>query len=144
MSKSRQNPSQAGVRAPAHHPSIDPGATYRAVYAAPGPSERVYAVAFGRVWQAALAAARLMGRWTVMDTDPVRGVISVEVGGLLRKRTRPARVRLLLDDFGLTRVEATFLGESGEPAHGVERRQVARFHRQLEGLLRRDAGAGTP
>ena len=115
-------------------------ATGTSPFTEPGPSERVYAVAFGRVWLAALAAAA-MGRWTVTASDPVRGEILAEVRGLIRRTTRPARVRIVLDRMGLTRVDATFLTESGDPAENAEPRQIASFHRQLETRLRRDSGA---
>jgi hypothetical protein len=108
-------------------------------YTPPGPTERVYAVVFGRVWLAALGAVAAMGRWTVTASDPVRGEILVEARGVMSKNTRPARVRIVLDGLGLTRVDATFLTESGAPAEGVEPRQIARFHRKLETLLRRDS-----
>jgi len=110
-------------------------------YVERGPTERVYAVAFGRVWLAALAAVAAMGRWTVTATDPVRGEILVEVRAMFGKTTRPARVRIALDQLGLTRVDATFLTASGAPADGVELGQIARFHRHLETWLRRDSAA---
>ena len=111
------------------------------VFAAPGPQERVYAVAFGRVWRAALAAVSAMSRWSAVANDPVRGEIQVEVGSMLRKKTRPARITLALDEMGLTRVDAAFLNERGGRAEGVEPGQIARFHRRLETLLRRDSRA---
>ena len=110
-------------------------------FAEPGPHERVYAVVFGRVWLAALAAVSAMSRWSAVATDPVRGEIRVEVGSMLRKTTRPARVTVVLDDMGLTRVDAAFLHEGGARAEGVETGQIARFHRRLETLLRRDSRA---
>ncbi|MBW3629057.1 MAG: hypothetical protein KY464_07135 [Gemmatimonadetes bacterium] len=106
--------------------------------AEPSRTERVYAVAFGRVWLAALAAAAAMSRWTVTSTNSVRGEISIETRGLLSKTTQAARVLIALDDVGLTRVDAVFLGPSGEPAEGAEARQIDRFHQHLEALLRRD------
>jgi hypothetical protein len=106
-----------------------------------GPTERVYAVAFDRVWLAALEAVAAMGRWTVTGSDPVRGEILVETRGLIRKTTRPARVRLALDPLGLTRVDATFLADSGDPAAELQPRQIARFHRLLETRLRGDSAA---
>ena len=107
--------------------------------AQPRPNERVYAVAFGRVWLAALGAVSAMGRWTATATNPASGEIQVEARGVLGKRTRPARITIALDDFGLTRVDATFLHETGRPADDVAPRQIARFYRRLEGLLKRDS-----
>jgi hypothetical protein len=118
-------------------PSIEPSPSV----AEPGPNERVYAVVFGRVWLAALGAVSGTRRWTVTATDPVRGEILVEARGLLSKRTRPARITIALDPLGLTRVDATFLRESGGRAEEVEPRQIARFFRRLESLLRRDSRA---
>ena len=114
------------------------GAAVGTPYAEPGPTERVYAVAFGRVWRAALAATGAMSRWTVTSSNSVRGEISIAARGLLSKNTRSARVVIALDRVGLTRVDAVFLGPAGEPAEGVEARQIERFHRQVETLLRRD------
>lgn len=113
----------------------------RRPYAEPSRTERVYAVAFGRVWVAAIAAAAAMGRWTVTSSDPVRGEITVEARSLLSKTTRAARVLIALDDLGLTRVDAAFLAPSGEPDEGAEARQIRRFHQHLEALLRRDLRA---
>jgi hypothetical protein len=110
-------------------------------FAEPGPNERIYAAAFGRVWLAALGAVSAMGRWTATATNPARGEILVEARGVLSKRTRPARITIALDHFGLTRVDATFLHESGARAEEIAPRQIARFYRRLEGLLRRDSRA---
>jgi hypothetical protein len=93
------------------------------------------------VWRAALAAVSAMGRWSATATDPVRGEIQVEARGLLSKTPRPVRISIGLDDLGLTRVHAAFLTGSGERAEGLEPRQIDRFHRQLETLLRRDSRA---
>ena len=117
--------------------SIDPSPAF----AEPGPNQRVYAVAFGRVWLAALGAVSAMRRWTVTATDPVGGEILVETRALVGKRTRPVRITVALDHLGLTRVDATFPRESGGPAVEVEPRQIARFFRRLESLLRRDSRA---
>ena len=110
-------------------------------FAQPGPNERVYAVDFGRVWRAALGAVSATGRWTATTTNPVRGEILVEARGVLSKRTRPARITIALDDFGLTRVDTTVLHASGGRAEEVAPRQIARFYRRLEGLLKRDSRA---
>lgn len=103
-----------------------------------GPAEgRVYSAVFGRVWVAALAAVQAMSRWTAQGSDPVRGEILVEVRALLGKGTRRARVRVALDELGLTRVEAAFVNESGRRTDDGGRRQFNGFYRKLEAALRR-------
>jgi hypothetical protein len=120
-------------------PALDPPASAPPVSAPPAAAiGRVYGAVFGRVWIAALAAVRGMGRWTASSTDPVRGEILVDVRALLGSGTRRARVRIALDEVGLTRVDAAFFTDAGERAEEVGQRQVAGFYRNLEAVLRRD------
>jgi hypothetical protein len=130
MARSQRKGGTDGPRSPEPEPVRNPE---------PSPTERVYAVAFGRVWVAALGAVAAMRHWTVTAADPHSGVIAVDVRGVLRRTTRPARIRLALDALGLTRVDASFLSESGGHLETAEPRQIARFHRHLEALLRRDS-----
>src|SRR5215218_732393 len=147
MARSQRKGGRDGPQSPEPEPvptsaaAPPPAETAEAPVRNPEPSstERVYAVAFGRVWLAALGAVAAMRHWTLTAADPHSGVITVDVRGLLRKTPRPARIRLALDALGLTRVDATFLSESGGRLETAEPRQIARFHRRLEALLRRDS-----
>ena len=101
---------------------------------------RPYAVIFGRVWIAAHSAARGMPRWVEERSDPARGEILGTTRGLFRRTPQRVRIRIFLDDLGLTRVDAAPLEESGAPDRGKAPREIRGFYRQLEALLR--AGAG--
>jgi hypothetical protein len=67
---------------------------------------RAYAVPFGEVWQAALAVVRRGGSLRLLRDDPHAGEIEAEGRSLLLRRRRPVLLRLRLDEFGLTRLEA--------------------------------------
>jgi hypothetical protein len=134
MAKSRRKDSPPGDAASAEASAAEP------LEPEPAAEGRAYGAVFGRVWVAALAAVRAMSRWTAQSTDPVRGEILVEVRALFGSGTRRARVRIALDDLGLTRVDAAFVNEAGDRADDVGQRQVNGFYRRLEAALRRDRG----
>ena len=141
MARSRRKSGTPGSGEPRTEPDA-PRAPAQEVAVEPRPHERVYAVVFGRVWLAALGAASATRRWSVASTDPVRGEILVEARALFGRKTRPVRVTVLLDEVGLTRVHASYLKDAAAaPGEGPEPRQLARFHRRLEALLRRDSRA---
>lgn len=99
------------------------------------PAGPAYGVSFGLVWRAALEAIRESDRWSVVESDPVRGEIAAEIRPLLRGAPRPAHVVVSLDDLGLTRVEAWLQGERDRGV--APSRQIAGFYRRLERLLAR-------
>ena len=90
------------------------------------------------MWRAALEAIRDSDRWSVVESDPVRGEIAAEIRPFLRGAPRPARIVVSLDDLGLTRVDARLQGDLRDrPARPS--RQIAGFYRRLERLLARGA-----
>ncbi|HYW08674.1 MAG TPA: DUF1499 domain-containing protein, partial [Longimicrobium sp.] len=66
---------------------------------------RAYAVPFVAVWDAALATAAAMPRWTTGDTDTTAGVFRAEARTVLWRFTDDVEVRLSLDADGMTRVD---------------------------------------
>ena len=101
------------------------------VVRAPAPARgagRAYTVAYGQVWDAAVAVIQQMDRWSVVSSDPVRGEILLQIRGLVRRAPRSARVAVWLDELGLTRLEAVILDSGGAGP-------MNRFYRQVERRL---------
>ncbi|HEX8831304.1 MAG TPA: DUF1499 domain-containing protein, partial [Longimicrobium sp.] len=88
---------------------------------------RAYSVPFAAVWEAALATARAMPRWTVAEPDARSGTIHAEAHTALWKFTDDVAIRISLDDKGMTRVDVRSASRVGSADFGTNARRVARF-----------------
>jgi uncharacterized protein (DUF1499 family) len=104
-------------------------------------SGRTYAVPFAAVWDAALAEARAMPRWTVAEPDARTGTIRAEARTLLWRFTDDVVVRVSLDDGGMTRVDVRSSSRVGRGDLGANARRVARFLHRVDRRLRAGGAA---
>ncbi|HEX8359361.1 MAG TPA: DUF1499 domain-containing protein [Longimicrobium sp.] len=102
---------------------------------------RAYAAPFAQVWDAALAAARAMPRWTVAEPDARSGTIRAEAHTGLLKFTDDVSIRISLDDKGMTRVDVRSASRVGSADFGTNARRVARFLHAVDARLAPGASA---
>ncbi len=102
---------------------------------------RAYAVPYAGVWDAALATARAMPRWTVGEPDARTGTIRAEARTSLWKFTDDVAIRISLDDKGMTRVDVRSASRVGSADLGANARRVARFLHALDARLAPGEGA---
>jgi uncharacterized protein (DUF1499 family) len=102
---------------------------------------RAYAVPFASVWEAALATARAMPRWTVAEPDARSGTIRAQAHTALWKFTDDVAIRISLDDKGMTRVDVRSASRIGSADFGTNARRVARFLHALDARLATGGGA---
>lgn len=97
---------------------------------------RTYAIAFDRVWNAALAlAGGGMRGWSVVDADDEEGVILAESRTLVLRFVDDVRVDVTLDDNGQTRVDVASASRKGKADLGTNARRVGRFLKALDRRL---------
>lgn len=97
---------------------------------------RTYAIAFDRVWNAALALADGgLRRWRVTEADDEEGVILAESKTLLFRFVDDVRVDVTLDDNGQTRVDVASASRKGSGDLGANARRVGRFLKALDRRL---------
>jgi uncharacterized protein (DUF1499 family) len=96
---------------------------------------RVYAVPFARVWDAALEVARGRPRWEVKDADARTGEIVAEARSRLWRFIDDVRVRVTLDEAGMTRVDVSSASRAGGYDFGTNARRIARFLHALDRRL---------
>ncbi|HEX8431043.1 MAG TPA: DUF1499 domain-containing protein [Longimicrobium sp.] len=105
---------------------------------------RAYAVPFVQVWDAALATAAAMPRWTVGEADTKAGAFRAEARTTLWRFTDDVEVRLSLDGDGMTRVDVSSASRVGRADLGTNARRIARFLHRLDARLRDPARPGAP
>ncbi len=100
---------------------------------------RTYAIAFAKVWAAAveLASGGLRG-WTLLEADEDRGVFTAECRTLVFRFVDDVRVRMSLDEYGQTRVDMTSASRARKGDLGTNTRRIKKFFRALD----RKIGAG--
>jgi uncharacterized protein (DUF1499 family) len=102
---------------------------------------RAYPVPFSAVWDAALATAHAMPRWTVGEPDARSGTLRAEAHTALWKFTDDVTIHISLDDNGLTRVDLRSSSRVGRADLGTNARRVARFLHALDARLAAGGGA---
>jgi hypothetical protein len=103
---------------------------------------RTYAIAFDRVWQAALELADggLRG-WSLSEADDQAGVLRAEATTRIFRFVDDVRVRVGLDADGQTRVDVMSASRKGKGDLGTNRRRIVRFLAALDRKL--DASPAT-
>lgn len=97
-----------------------------------GPSGRLYAVPFARVWDALLAEIRARPRWELAHQDEELGLITVRCRSRIFRLVDDLTIWVELDEDGLTRVDARSASRVGKGDLGVNRRRLLRLLRALD------------
>lgn len=93
---------------------------------------RTYAIPFDRVWTASLGlAGGGLPTWQVLESDDEKGTILAEVKNAIWDRTSEIRIRIGLDDYGLTRVDLQS-GLRSVVGLGTNARRLGAFLRALD------------
>jgi len=100
-----------------------------------GVEQRLYAVPFSRVWQAALALLGSGHGWAVTEADSRHGSLLAERRSMLRRRPRRFYLSISLDPLGLTRVDAAFVDADGTPTGRAGARRAEQILRRLDRAL---------
>ncbi len=100
-----------------------------------GPSGRVYAVPFARVWDEILLEVERHRRWKLLHRDEGLGLITVECTTLGFRFVDDLTIWVALDANGLTLVDMRSKSRRGRGDLGVNRRRVERLLARLDAAL---------
>ena len=96
---------------------------------------RTYAIAYERVWTAALALATDLPRWTVVRADDQLGVIEAEARTRVLRFVDDVTIHVGLDHDGQTRIDAISQSRIGTSDFGTNARRVGKFFLALDRAL---------
>lgn len=98
---------------------------------------RRYAVPYRAVWEAAVATAGAMPRWTLTAHDPRSGRLQAEARTPVFGFTDDVSVTLALDAEGMTVVDVASASRVGRADLGVNARRIRRYLRRLDRAIAR-------
>lgn len=99
---------------------------------------RTYAVPYETTWQAALAlAGGGLNGWRIRSADDLAGIINARAESRFLGYA-DIRIRISLDEYGLTRIDARSITRRRRADLGANARRLERFFRELDHHLGRD------
>ncbi|MFQ5690613.1 MAG: DUF1499 domain-containing protein [Gemmatimonadota bacterium] len=103
--------------------------------AANGPDGRIYTAPFARTWDALRRDVAARRGWSLAHADEDLGMLTVRCRSPVFRFVDDLTIWVILDENGLTRVEARSCSRTGRGDFGVNRRRIVRLLQRLDRRL---------